>query len=151
MSKYYLHKVELSAGRAAISIDESEKPVATYTYINNEPIIGADGERVPNKILWTLGAVENESEANQLAFVLAEHYGCDVMSNGKLLGLPYMGKSSQWVSRSEAAAALGHIKSEKKAAANRDPLKANKLPKEGKLPRGRQLGSKNKPKDKGAN
>ena len=149
MSKYYLHKIELSAGRAAISIDESEKPVTTYTYLNDEPIIGADGERVPNKILWTLCEVETENEAKQLAFVLAEHYGCDVMVNGKLLGLPYMGKPGQWVSRSEAAAALGHIKSEKKAAANRDPSKANKPPKEGKLPRGRQLGSKNKPKDKG--
>lgn len=50
----------------------------------------------------------------------------------------------------EAARTLGRIKSEKKAAANRDPAKANKPPKEGKLPRGRQLGSKNTPKDKGA-
>jgi len=114
MSKYYLHKIELSAGRAAISIDESEKPATTYTYLNNEPIIGADGERIPNKIIWTLGAV-TEKEANQLAFVLAEHYGCDVMANGKLLDLPYMGKSGQWVSRSEAASALGSIKSAKKS------------------------------------
>lgn len=136
MSKYYLHKIELSAGRAAISKDQNEKPDTTYTYLNDEPIIGVDSERVPNKILWTLGAVETENEANQLAFILAEHYGCDVMSNGKLLGLPYMGKPGQWVSRSEAAAALGSIKSEKKSKSSA----AN-----GKL------GGRPKSKDKGAN
>lgn len=120
---YYLHKIELSVGRAAISIDESEKPETTYTYLNGEPIIYQDGTRKPNKILWTLGAVETENEANQLAFVLAEHYGCDVMSNGKLLGLPYMGKAGEWVSRSEAAAALGSIKSERKTIAARENAK----------------------------
>lgn len=122
MSKYYLHKIEMSVGRAAIVIDQNEKPVVTYTYLNGEPIIGADGERVPSKTLWTLGAVE-ENEANQLAFTLAEYYGCDVMKDGELLGLPYMGKAGQWVSRSEAAAALGKIKSERKTNAARENAK----------------------------
>lgn len=43
----------------------------------------------------------------------------------------------------------GLATSEAKTKANR--AKANNPPKEGKLPRGRQLGSKNKPKNKGAN
>ena len=136
MSKYYLHKIELAVDRSAIAIDNSAKPATTYTYLNGEPIVYSDGERVPNKIYWTLGEVESENEAKQLAFVLAEHYGCDVMSNGKLLGLPYMGKPGQWVSRSEAAAALGSIKSEKKSKSSA----AN-----GKL------GGRPKLKDKGAN
>lgn len=135
MSKYYLHKIELSAGRAVIAIDENKKPATTYTYLNGEPIVYESGERVPNKIYWTLGAVETENEANQLAFVLAEHYGCDVMANNKLLGLPYMGKPGQWASRSEAAAALGSIKSAKKSKSSA----AN-----GKL------GGRPKSKDKGA-
>ena len=54
---------------------------------------------------------------------------------------------------STAAAVLGRKGGEKtseaKTLANR--AKANNPPKEGKLPRGRQLGSKNKPKDKDAN
>jgi len=45
----------------------------------------------------------------------------------------------------------GEVTSEAKTLANRDPSKANKPPKEGKLPRGRQLGSKNKSKDESAN
>jgi hypothetical protein len=53
----------------------------------------------------------------------------------------------------KAAVALGRkgglATSDAKTKANR--AKANNPPKEGKLPRGRQLGSKNKPKDKGAN
>jgi len=135
MSKYYLHKIELGTGRSAIVIDNSKKPATTYAYLNSEPIVYSNSERVPNKIYWTLGEVKTENEANQLVFVLAEHYGCDVMANGKLLGLPYMGKSGEWVSRSDAAAALGKIKSEKKTLANR--AKANLPPKEGKRQRGR--------------
>lgn len=135
MKAYYLHKIELATGRSVIALDNNQKPANTYTYINDAPIIGADGERVQNKNYWTLGPVETENEANNLALTLAKHYGCDVMAGGKLLDLPYMGEPGQWVSGSEAAAALGRIKSEAKTLANR--AKSNLPPKEGKKPRGR--------------
>lgn len=111
---YYLHKIELATNRSAIVIDEAARPKTTYTYLNDAPIIDADGARVPNKNMWTLGPVET-NEAKNLAITLAQYYGCDILKDGKLLGLPLMGKPGKWVSRSEAAAALGSIKSERKA------------------------------------
>jgi len=113
--KYYLHKIELSTRQTVIAIDDNAKPATTYTYINDAPIVDVGGERVSNKSYWTLGPVETENEAQVIALAIAERYGYDIMKNGKLAGLPYMGKSGQWVSNSEAAAALGSIKSAKKS------------------------------------
>lgn len=137
MEKYYLHKIELATGQSLIAIDNSPESPTTYTFLNNAPII-AGGKSVSNKTFWTLGAVETENEAKVLAFAIAERYGYDVMIDGKLLGLPYISKPGKWASNSEAAAALGKIRSEKKTLANRE--KANLPPKEGKKPRGWQKG-----------
>lgn len=131
-----------------IALDTTAKPATTYTYLNDAPIVDTNGKRVPNKVFWTLGPVETETEAQTLALAIAERYGFDVMVNGKLAGLPYMGEPGKWVSNSEAAAALGKIRSEKKTLANR--AKANLPPKEGKKPRGWQKGVPRKPKDNDA-
>jgi hypothetical protein len=115
--KYYLHFLDGSRVQrgSVIVIDNSAKSPVMEHRIGTSPLIDTEGNHQTFDIGWTLGAVETENEAKQLAFVLAEHYGCDAMANGKLLGLPYMGKPGQWISRSEAAAALGSIRSKKKS------------------------------------
>jgi hypothetical protein len=106
---YYLHLIELATNRHAITIDETPKPKPTYTYLNDAPVVYADGSRVPNKIKWTLGGIVSDNETRLLALDLAKFYGCDILRDGKLLGLPQMGEPGKWVSPSEAAAALGKI------------------------------------------
>jgi hypothetical protein len=126
--KHYLHKIELATRHTVIVIDNNEKPETTYTYLNDAPIM-AGGKAASNKNYWTLGPVDTENEAEVLALAIAERYGYDVMTNGKLLGLPYMGKPGKWVTASEAAAALGRIKSDKKAHASRENGKMGGRPK----------------------
>ena len=90
-----------------------------------------------------LGIVSRETGTGALIRLANGNY---VQGNaGGIRNLPKH-EVEQALQVSNAAAALGSIKSEKKAAANRDPSKANKPPKEGKNPRGWQKGVPRKKK-----
>lgn len=116
---YYIHKIELATNRTVLSIDNAKTPQPTYTYLNDAPIIDDHGNRVPNKPSWTLGGIETENETKNLAIALATYYGCDIIKGGKPIGLPMMGSPGKWVSASDAARALGSIKSERKTKSSR--------------------------------
>ena len=118
--KFYLHFLDGSRFHrgSIVVINHVKRPPSIEVKIGDSPLI--DGvERSVYDNGWTLGPVETENEANNLAFALAHHYLCDVMANCELLGLPYKGEQGQWVSNSEAAATLGRIKSNRKAKSSR--------------------------------
>lgn len=140
---FYLHKMILATNRAVIYIDENPEPSTTFTYLNGAPIsyFQNDAGKVPNKNLWTLGPVETENEAKNLALALAEFYVCDILKDGKLLGLPFMGESGKWVSKSDAAAALGRLGGKANTTAQNAARAKNAKH------AGRPKNSKNKPKD----
>ena len=115
---FFIHKIELATGQTVLSIDETAKPKTTYTYLNGVPMVYANGDKIAYKIKWTLGGVESENETITLAITIAERYGFDILKDGKPLGLPQMGKQGEGVSAAQAAAALGSIKSNRKAASS---------------------------------
>lgn len=113
----YLHLLDGSRSHrgSIITITKSQDAPVVEHNIGGSPLVDESGKHVTFDAGWTLGPVSTEQEAETLALCIAERYGYDVMVDGKLLGLPYMGKPGKWASKSEAAAALGSIKSERKA------------------------------------
>jgi hypothetical protein len=116
-TKYYLHLLYGSRNHrgSIITITQSQNAPVVEHNIGGSPLIDEDGKHETFDIGWTLGSVATEQQAETLALCIAERYGYDVMVDGKSLGLPYLGKPGKWASKSEAAAALGSIKSERKS------------------------------------
>lgn len=113
----YLHLLDGSRNHrgSIITITQSQNAPVVEHNIGGSPLVDESGKHATFDVGWTLGPVTTEREAETLALCIAERYGYDVMVDGKSLGLPYLGKPGKWASKSEAAAALGSIKSTRKA------------------------------------
>jgi hypothetical protein len=112
MPAYYLHQVK-TIRDTIIVVDNTPVMAATVIYINDQPVIDADGKPVPNQIGWTLGPVETRNEAEVLSLAIAKRYNYDILIDGQLLNLPL-------IDRSQAASAMGSVTGGKKAAASRE-------------------------------
>ena len=129
MNPYYLHQIDTVRGHIIV-IDNDQILDDVVININNAPVIDAEGEPVKAKMGWTLGPVATRNEAESIATTIARRYNWDIEIDGKLMRLP-----QDYIDNRTAAAALGSIKTPRKAASSREngkrggrPRKTNKPP-----------------------
>ena len=111
---FYLHFLDGSRNHrgSVVVITETETAPVIEHNVGGSKLVDKTGKAETFDTGWKLGPVPTKNNAKKLAYAIAREYNYDVMIDGRVVGLSY--------DTSVAAAALGAVKSKKKAAASRE-------------------------------